>query len=315
MLTEETFTFGKYNGLGINKVIRDRKYCDWLLQPEQSWFREKYEYLYNRIKEYNPKLIFLPNNVHILKVGQAINPTDFCLRYEYFNLTEPEKVKNKLQQENDYICYKFYYNIVQSIKLQILENIEKGVDVPYDIKTPNKWLIKFEKETNFTRDIMKEFIEAYELLNIISIIERIKKEAGIVFNGARSFIIAKERSVKQEVWWEKLLKDKYDQDIGVQFKFQKCIFDFIHINNNTLYECKLSFKDFSSKQYKKYLQTLDNYKIIYLIGYDTIINFDTKKIYTFSTSPSISDCSTEFLKIISEFETIYTSKEDIQKFL
>ena len=217
MLTEETFTFGKYNGFGINKVIRDRKYCNWLLQPEQKWFHEKYEYLYNRIKEYNPQLIFLPKNVNILKIGQAINPTDFCLRYEYFNLIEPEKVKNKLQLENDYICYDFYYKIIQhNIKLKILENIEKGVNVPYDIKTPNKWLIKFEQETNFTRDIMKEFLEAYELLNIISIVERIKKEAGIVFNGAKSFIIAKERSIKQEEWWEKLLKQKYDQNIGVQ---------------------------------------------------------------------------------------------------
>jgi hypothetical protein len=37
------FTFGIHNGKELKEVLRDRKYCKWLL--EQNWFSEKYEYL------------------------------------------------------------------------------------------------------------------------------------------------------------------------------------------------------------------------------------------------------------------------------
>lgn len=296
MLAEDTITFGKYNGLTLDKLLRDRKYCSWLLTDDQLWFKEKYEFLYNRIKEYKPSSQFLPKIS--LNLGEAIDHTDFCNRYEYFNLTEPSSLQSKLNN-NDYKSYSFYYSVIQGIKEQILNSMS------YDIKSPTKWLIKFETETTLSRDILKEFLEAHDLLNIICIVERIKKEGGIDFKGAKSFIIAKERSVKQETYWEEILKGIYGEDVSVQFKYQKCIFDFIHINKNTLYECKLSFKDFSPKQYRKYLQILDNYNIIYLIGYDTVVNFEKKCIYTISDEPVlISTCSEEFSKLLSSFEVI-----------
>lgn len=296
MLAEDTITFGKYNGLTLDKLLRDRKYCSWLLTNDQSWFKEKYEFLYNRIKEYNPSSLFLPKKS--LTLSEAIDPADFCNRYEYFNLTEPSSLQAKLN-DNDYKSYLFYYTVIQGIKEQILNSMS------YDIKSPTKWLIKFETETKLSRDILKEFLEAHDLLNIICIVERIKKEGGIDFKGAKSFIIAKERSVKQETYWEDILKGIYGEDVSVQFKYQKCIFDFIHINKNTLYECKLSFKDFSPKQYRKYLQILDNYNIIYLIGYDTVVNFEKKCVYTISDDPVlISTCSEEFSKLLSSFEVI-----------
>jgi hypothetical protein len=296
MLAEDTITFGKYNGLTLDKLLRDRKYCSWLLTDDQSWFKEKYEFLYNRIKEYNPSTLFLPKIT--LMLGEAIDHTDFCKRYEYFNLTEPSILQSKLN-DTDYKSYHFYYTVIQGIKEQIFQSMS------YDIKSPTKWLIKFETETKLSRDILKEFLEAHDLLNIICIVERIKKEGGIDFKGAKSFIIAKERSVKQETFWEEILKGIYGEDVSVQFKYQKCIFDFIHINKNTLYECKLSFKDFSPKQYRKYLQILDNYNIIYLIGYETVVNFENKCIYTISDEPVlISTCSEEFSKLLSSFEVI-----------
>ena len=43
-------------------------------------------------------------------------------------------------------------------------------------------------------------------------LERVKKEGGIEYKGARSFIIAKDRSLKQEGWWEEILKSKYGEE-------------------------------------------------------------------------------------------------------
>ncbi len=57
MLDQDSITFGKYKGLKLSAVLRDRSYCDWLL--EQEWFQTNYEYLYNRVQEYDPKTYFL----------------------------------------------------------------------------------------------------------------------------------------------------------------------------------------------------------------------------------------------------------------
>ena len=40
--------------------------------------------------------------------------------------------------------------------------------------------------------------------------------------------------------------------IGTQFKYQKCIFDFICIPKITIYECKLGLKDFNEEQFKTF---------------------------------------------------------------
>ena len=73
---------------------------------------------------------------------------------------------------------------------------------------------------------------------------------------------------------------EYGEDIGTQFKYKNCIFDFIYIKTNTIYECKLSLKDFNEDQHNKYLITLNIYNIIYLIGTDCIIDISNKKLYT-----------------------------------
>jgi hypothetical protein len=41
--------------------------------------------------------------------------------------------------------------------------------------------------------------------------------------------------IKEEIW-EKILKNKYMEDISCQYKYKNSIFDFIHIKNNILYE-------------------------------------------------------------------------------
>jgi len=48
------------------------------------------------------------------------------------------------------------------------------------------------------------------------------------------------------------VKEKYGEEIGTQFKYHNCIFDFINISTNTIYECKLGLKDFNEDQHDKY---------------------------------------------------------------
>jgi len=311
LLTEETITFGKYKGLDLPRLLRDRNYCRWLVQ--EGWFQEKYEFLYNRVKEYDPKRRFI--RTPILQVKQSTSALDFCERYEYFNLVEPSLVTRDLCTENDEICYKFYFSIIMALKDQILKNINASHPQPLDVTTPSKWLQKFEKETDLSRDVFKEFIEAHDLLNITSVIERIKKEAGIEYNGAKSFIIAKKNSKAQEAFWEAQLKQKYNEDIGVQFKFENCIFDFIHINSNTIFECKLSPKDFDQKQFNKYSRTLDRFAMVYLIGYETIIRFDTKFVYSTLSAVNFVDASEEFRNVISHFQFLCINRDELVVYL
>jgi hypothetical protein len=60
-LNINTITFGKYKNKDIEDILKDRKYCKWLL--EQDWFIKNYEYLFNRINEYDPKKYFI-NEIH-----------------------------------------------------------------------------------------------------------------------------------------------------------------------------------------------------------------------------------------------------------
>jgi hypothetical protein len=158
-----------------------------------------------------------------------------------------------------------------------MENDEENA---FDIKAPTNWLNKFEKDCGIPRTEFKDFINAYGLPNIPYIIEDIKKEGGIEYKGAKSFLIAKARSEEQEKYWEQILKSKYGENIGTQFKYEKCIFDFINIITNTIFECKLSLKDFNEEQHIKYKLTLNKYRIIYLISRDCVIDMERGKIYT-----------------------------------
>lgn len=300
ILNSDTITFGKYKNGTLQQVLKDRSYCTWILQ--QDWFQNNYEYLYNRVKEYEPLSYFLqkpPDN----------EPIGLLETYKFFHLIPVDEIKLPLT-DDDKKCYSYYLKMITEIKTKIQERSE--TDNPYDIKAPCKWLQQFEKDSGLKRDAFKDFINSYELPNIPYIIERIKKEGGIEYKGAQSFNIAKKRSLDQEAHWEKILKDKYGEDLGTQFKFEKCIFDFINISTNTIFECKLSLRNFNSEQHKKYILTLNKYRIIYIIGYDCVINMEQKLILTSDVDkykvyqmkiPGLSN-KTEFDELIKEFDII-----------
>lgn len=269
MLTKESITFGKYKGWTLGHVLKDRGYCEWLV--DQAWFQNDYEYLYNRIKEYKPRSYFLKNSKD--------DSEDFLANYQYFNLNNVTEIELPLSNVEK-ICYSFYLKMIDMLKEKIYERMENDEENIFDIKAPTKWLQSFEKEYGIPRKELKEFLASYDLPNIPYIIERIKKEGGIEYKGAQSFIIAKTRSEEQEKWWENILKDKYGEDIGTQFKYQKCIFDFINISTNTIFECKLGLKDFNEEQHNKYKLSLDKYRIVYLIGKDGVIDMERERIYT-----------------------------------
>ena len=268
MLTTESITFGKYKGFTLEHVLKDRDYCKWLLG--QDWFENSYEYLYNRLKEYNPKDYFLKG---FDSTGEFLND------YEYFNLNRPDEVSLPLT-EGEKICYSYYLGMIDDLRNKIYDRMENEEENAYDIKAPTNWLKHFEKTCGIPRGEFKIFLSAYELPNIPYIVERIKEEGGLEYKGAKSFLIAKERSEEQEKWWEGVLKDRYGEELGAQFKYQNCIFDFLNISTNTIFECKLGLKDFCDEQYRKYKLSLDKYRIIYLIGRDGVINMEKKEIYT-----------------------------------
>uniref|UniRef100_A0A6C0EK90 Uncharacterized protein n=1 Tax=viral metagenome TaxID=1070528 RepID=A0A6C0EK90_9ZZZZ len=273
MLNEETVTFGKYKDLSLDKMLRDRKYCDWLIK--QDWFCKQYEYLYNRVQEHNPQRFFFSEEIPEIK-ETFIPVDDFLSQYKYFQLLPLKEIKINLT-ENEKKCYKFYRKMIKGLKEKIVDNAGPN---PYNIKAPNSWLKKFETKYELSRDMFKEFLTAHDLPNLPYIVEDIKRMGGIDYKGARSYIIAKEKSVKQEGFWEQKLKEKYGEDIGTQFKFQKCIFDFIRIKTNTLYECKLGLKDFNEDQHNKYLVTLGSYSMVYLIDRDCVVDIEKKTIFT-----------------------------------
>jgi len=266
-LNSDTITFGKYKNGTLQQILKDRSYCAWLLK--QDWFQTSYEYLHNRVQEYKPSSYFFKNVEN--------ESDDFTVQYKYFNLNSVDDIKLYLT-DDEKICYVYYLRMIEELKEKINKRI--GTENKYDIKAPVKWLKRFETETGLTRVVFKDFLASYELPNIPYIIERIKKEGGIDYKGARSFLIAKQRSEDQEKYWENILKEKYGELLGTQYKYKNCIFDFVHIDLNTIFECKLGLKDFNLDQYKKYRTALEKYSIIYIIGYDAVINMESRVIYT-----------------------------------
>ena len=198
-LNSDTITFGKYKNGTLQQILRDRPYCLWLIK--QDWFKTSYEYIHNRVVEFEPLPFFLktiPDNI-----------TLFEEKYQFFNLIPLNEIQLPLSEE-DKICYSYYLKMMEELKNKITT---RELDNPYDIKAPCKWLQRFEKESDLKRSTFKEFIGAYELPNIPYIVERIKKEGGIEYKGAQSFNIAKKRSLDQEQHWEKILKEKYGENI------------------------------------------------------------------------------------------------------
>ena len=298
-LFQDSITFGKYKGLKLDSVLRDRSYCEWLLK--QDWFKNNYEYLHNRVKDYDPKSYFL-------SPGRS-DESEFLDSYVYFNLTPLAELQIELSIV-DKTCYEYYLEVVARIRHQVYERLENEEENPYDIKAPTRWLQLFESRHGIPRTEFKEFLSAHELPNIPYVIERVKKEGGIVYKGAQSFKIAKARSEAQEQWWEAILKQKYGEDLGTQFKYKDCVFDFLNISTKTIFECKLGLKDFDEAQHHKYGVTLGEFRIMYLIGCDAVIDIEKTKIYT-TDSPKYVDYLnhipmmkvTSYLdNIINEFE-------------
>jgi len=288
-LSEDSITFGKYKDLTLPKMLRDRKYCLWLL--EQDWFPKQYEYLYNRVKNHSPRAYFVVKPHFDIKLATLID--EFLNNYEYFHLTPLEDLKIELDNDEK-TCYRFYLETIESLRQKIIANHAAGQN-PYDIKAPSSWLKKFEEKSGLERDVFKEFLAAYDLPNVPYIVEDIKKVGGIEYKGAKAFLIAKEKSLAQEKFWENILKFHYGEDIGTQFKFQNCFFDFIRIKTNTLYECKLGLKDFNEDQHQKYLKTLEKFSMVYLIDQDCIVDLTRQTIYT--TNP---DKYTGYLLLLKE---------------
>jgi len=243
-LTCEDITFGKYSGKKITELLKDRNYSRWII--EQDWFQNDYTHLYNKVINYNPSIFFFENTEqsNILEKYDKNsykfnNIQDFIESFEFFNMKNIQDVVFSLEKEHniifskeDYLCYEFYLEILESIKQKILNNIDS--DNPYNIKAPVKWLKRFEESKKLDRTEFKRFIKEYDLVNITSIVEYIKKMGGIDYKGAKSYKIAKDRSVKQEKYWEDFLKNKYGENISVQFKYKDCFFDFLNIKNQTI---------------------------------------------------------------------------------
>lgn len=298
ILNVNSITFGKYRGKTLDVMLKDRDYCKWLVNEE--WFQTNYEYLYNRVLEYNPITYFIPEN--------PIQKENFIDNYIYFNLKSIDEIDKEgliTLTEIEKECYKYYLNLIQDLKLKIYLRIEDCKENIFDIKASSKWLKTFEVETGLNRELFKDFINSYDLPNIPYIIEDIKKEGGIEYKGARSFIIAKENSSRQEKYWEDILKEKYGEDISCQYKYEKCIFDFINISKNTLYECKISLKDYNEVQHKKYIVSLSKYNIVYLISTDCIVDMSRQIIYT--TNPTeylLYICNIPLLPKMSKLDEI-----------
>ena len=179
-LTQESITFGKYKGTNLENMLKDRSYCKWLL--EQEWFVNDYSYLCNRVTLFNPLDIFICNDYS--------NTDCFINDYKFFRIKSPTLV-SKCLDNTEYKCYEWYYYTVNQLKNQILDRFENECENPYDIKAPTKWLQVFELKYQIPRTNFKSFIEQYDLPNITSIVEDIKREGGIEYKGAKSFIIAK----------------------------------------------------------------------------------------------------------------------------
>lgn len=299
-------TFGKFENRYLKDMLRDRKYCMWL--KDQDWFKTSYEYLYNSIVKYNPQEFFFKFHVNEENTEEEDGkdkPFSFMDDYKYFNLLQPTELNGITLDDKELKCYIFYLDMIDNLKKRVEIRKLSGECNPYDIKAPVKWLQTFESETKIPRDDFKEFLYAYELPNLTTIVEDIRKEGGLEYNGGKSYTIGKKRSTDQEDFWGVKLKQKFGEEVSKQFKYQNCIFDFIHIPANTIYECKLGLKDFNEEQFVKYETIMNRYNIVYLIGYDCVINMDLETIYTTDLMKYVLyQCNIPAMKLISKLDEI-----------
>ena len=294
-LTEEKITFGKYKEKELSILLKDRNYCKWLLK--QEWFKKNYEYLYNKITEYRPLNFFLLKK----ETEKHDSVSNFLLNYPFLNLVDLDDLKITLS-EDEKKCYIFYKDILKGLKEKIIENDS------FNIKAPTGWLKNLESRFYIKPALFKKFLASYDLPNITTVVKEIKNAGGIDYKGDKSFLISKSNSLKQEGFWEPILKKYYKEDIGIQYKYKNCFFDFIRIKTNTIYECKIGLKDFNQKQYDKYVKILSDFSIVYLIGKNCIIDLDQEIIYTTDKDDYVYQIATikksDFIEKIKNFEII-----------
>lgn len=270
-LSQDIVTFGAYKGKHVHEMLKNRGLCKWLLQ--QDWFERQYEYLYRRVADYNPQSCFLKT---------PVESTEFVDSYPFFNLVSPDEVETPIGlTDTERTCYKWYVKFIDSLRERIRERELDGEENIYNIKAPVRSMQSFERDSGMSREVLKEFLQSHDLLSVATIVEDVKKAGGVEYKGRRGFLIAKKRSLEQEAYWEGILKDFYREDLGSQFKFDDCLFDFIVIPSRTVYECKLGLKDYQDEQYAKYIKALNGrYNVIYLIGRDTVVDMNNMKVYT-----------------------------------
>jgi hypothetical protein len=263
-------TFGKYKDGHLSDMLRDRNYCKWFL--EQDFTLKKYEFIFNIVKDWNPLSLFYTKKAESVSAELHLTVPDFIQEYPYFNLNREIKDDEIVILTNkEKMCYEYYLNMLKHIENEMISQNS------FAIKAPTKWLKKLEKDYNIPREDFKSFLASFDLPNITSIIEDVKKQANIDYKGAKSYIIAKNNSLIQEDYYEKLLKTKYGEKIAVQYMYENCVFDFFNVETKTIIECKLNLKDFNLSQYKKYEKI--NVNIIYIFGREVVIDFGKRKIY------------------------------------
>jgi hypothetical protein len=289
-------TFGKYKDCHLSDMLRDRNYCKWFL--EQDFTLKKYEFIFNIVRDWNPLSLFYTKKEETkesnaqtitssasstqsvdarrdsptLSCEATISVPDFIQSYPYFNLNrEIKQDEIVILTDKEKMCYEYYLNMLKHIENEMLAQNS------FAIKAPTKWLKKLEKDYNIPREDFKSFLSSFELPNITSIIEDVKKQANIDYKGAKSYLIAKNNSLIQEGYYEKLLKTKYGEKIAVQYLYENCVFDFFNIETKTIIECKLGLKDFVLSQYKKYVKLGVN--VIYVFGKEIVIDFEKRKVY------------------------------------
>ena len=76
VLDVNSITFGKYRGKKLEVMLKDRDYCKWIIN--EDWFQTNYEYLYNKVLEYDPRKFFLPDS--------PIEAENFIDKYIYFTI-------------------------------------------------------------------------------------------------------------------------------------------------------------------------------------------------------------------------------------
>jgi hypothetical protein len=127
-LKESTITFGKYKNKMLSDVLKDRSYCRWLVK--QEWFINNYEFLYNRVVEYNPLSYFIENTCGIVNErteieNMTVDLCDFLSSYKYFMLKSVCDIKLVLT-DDEKKCYSYYLEMVSELKKKIQYRIVTG---------------------------------------------------------------------------------------------------------------------------------------------------------------------------------------------